>query len=62
MSGPASEVLPLIPVLRRVKDPRARNPHYHICLMFTMVAFGRLCGSTNLSEIVPHLKRLSRWI
>lgn len=56
----ASELLPLIPVLQRVKDPRARNRHYHIGLMLTMIAFGLLCGSTNLSEIVRHLNRLTQ--
>jgi hypothetical protein len=56
----ASELLPLISVLRGVKDPRAKNRHYHIGLMLTMIAFGLLCGGTNLSEIVRHLNRLTQ--
>ncbi len=56
----ASTLLPLVMVLHKVKDPRAKNRHYHIGIMLTMLAFGLLCGGTNLSEVVRHLRRLTQ--
>jgi Domain of unknown function (DUF4338)/DDE_Tnp_1-associated len=55
-----SELVPLLTVLRSVKDPRGRNRHYHIGLLLTLIALGLLCGGTNLNEVLRHLHRLSQ--
>jgi len=55
---PPAQCRSLMEVLRRAPDPRARNPHFRVGPVLTLVAMALLAGARDVAEIARFATRL----